>query len=632
MIVFLTNSNDLVVNSLSLVEENKIIDVKELFLSKLDSIDSIVGLAPETLNTLAKLGEAINNDSNFYQTLITDLSFKANVADTYRQIETFSNTEVNDKMAQAQTQLTSQLSSKANVSSTYTRTVIDDNIKALRDETTTKLELYYTMEQTMSSYDLNSNFSQTIADYTEKIALNSDLTSVYTKTQVDNFRETSNADYTAKLALKTNEEDTIKIYESPLEKRTVDHPFKVGTVNQLSLSSTFIDSVNAKEPAFIVMSPIIKNTDNKTGIVELKLSPDFTVLVNEKITEEQVRTLVNNHDPYILRSPLEKGRNIKNDDYEIRTDMSYYESLNSKADVADTYTKEETDLTIIQIYPWLIGNPQGYNTIQAGSTGLNIYAGMETILQIGGVGNAGNEGKTWFYKYVLFFQEVEMQRTLTAKMLKMKGPSGGGSIRCIPESNNTESSIGFYTYTDERAVNAGDMWVAGQGSWNKPGFSIGTQVKGACLNINSAGVVSAPYYITTPEVVTDSIRASTADHLTVNDNVIITGNLTVNGNILDAANPYWVAGKVNGATLDQLSSKGRHTFNVVRVPGNAAGVYEISFSPAHPAGDHYVIFLTCGSNHHYTREGFGSSTKFQIVLTSAGNSALDTMFHFAVLA
>jgi hypothetical protein len=84
MAVSLTTSNDLVVNSLSLVEENKVIDVKELFLSKLDTIDHIVGLAPETLNTLAKLGEAINNDSNFYQSLITDLSFQANTLDTYK--------------------------------------------------------------------------------------------------------------------------------------------------------------------------------------------------------------------------------------------------------------------------------------------------------------------------------------------------------------------------------------------------------------------------------------------------------------------------------------------------------------------------------------------------------------------
>jgi hypothetical protein len=89
MAVSLTNSNDLVVNSLSLVEEDKVIDGTELFLSKLDAIDNIVGLAPETPNTVAKLGEAINNDSNFYQSLITDLSFKANTLDTYKNINIF---------------------------------------------------------------------------------------------------------------------------------------------------------------------------------------------------------------------------------------------------------------------------------------------------------------------------------------------------------------------------------------------------------------------------------------------------------------------------------------------------------------------------------------------------------------
>ena len=73
MTLILTNSNDVIVNSLSLIDQNKIIDVNQRFSSKLDAIDTIVGLAPETLNTLAKLREAINNDSTFYQNLIRDL-------------------------------------------------------------------------------------------------------------------------------------------------------------------------------------------------------------------------------------------------------------------------------------------------------------------------------------------------------------------------------------------------------------------------------------------------------------------------------------------------------------------------------------------------------------------------------
>ena len=85
MSLSLSNSNYLVVDGLSLMDANKVIDVTELFLGKFEAIDNIVGLAPDTLNTPAKLGEAFNHDSNFYGSLITHLSFMANTLDTYRK-------------------------------------------------------------------------------------------------------------------------------------------------------------------------------------------------------------------------------------------------------------------------------------------------------------------------------------------------------------------------------------------------------------------------------------------------------------------------------------------------------------------------------------------------------------------
>ena len=101
--MYLTNSHDVIVNSLSLIGAEKITDVKELFLSKLDARDNIVGLAPDTLNALQQPGEAINNDSNFYATLITDLLFKANAIDTFKQPETFARTEVDSMFTQSLT-------------------------------------------------------------------------------------------------------------------------------------------------------------------------------------------------------------------------------------------------------------------------------------------------------------------------------------------------------------------------------------------------------------------------------------------------------------------------------------------------------------------------------------------------
>jgi hypothetical protein len=315
MVFSLSNSIDLVADRISLIEEERTIDVKELFLSKLEAIDNIVGLAPEPLNILAKLGEATNNDSNFYQNLIKDLSFKANTADTYSKLETWPLEEVNELMDNAQTRTISELALKANVLDTFTRATIDGTIEALRGETTTKLGLVYTKEQVLNAYEVNTNFTLTHADYNAKLALKSDITSVYTTTQVDDLLKTSD----------------IYLVEEPLEKLILDHPFQTGTIIQLGLSSNFKDLVNAKEPEFITVSPILKNL-NESGKIELLLSSDFTDLINAKPSEEQVRTLVNAYDPYVLESPLEKGRNVITGEHELIMDMSYYESLNAKAD------------------------------------------------------------------------------------------------------------------------------------------------------------------------------------------------------------------------------------------------------------------------------------------------------------
>jgi ribonuclease PH len=65
MAVSMNNSRYIVANTISVIDKNKVIDLKELFLSKLDAITTIVGLPVETLDSLQKLGEAMNNDNDF---------------------------------------------------------------------------------------------------------------------------------------------------------------------------------------------------------------------------------------------------------------------------------------------------------------------------------------------------------------------------------------------------------------------------------------------------------------------------------------------------------------------------------------------------------------------------------------
>jgi hypothetical protein len=173
-----------------------VIDVKELFVSKLEAIDNIVGLAPDTLNTLAKLGEAINNDSNFYQTLVTDLSFKANAADTYRKDETYTEEEVNQLFEDTTSHLTEALALKepafiavppmlkvlnsetGNIELKLSPALTDQidlkldesqvqtMLDALTDVIDTKADRSdtYTKEQTMDAYEITDKFTLYLAE------------------------------------------------------------------------------------------------------------------------------------------------------------------------------------------------------------------------------------------------------------------------------------------------------------------------------------------------------------------------------------------------------------------------------------------------------------------------------------
>jgi hypothetical protein len=88
--------------------------------------------------------------------------------------------------------------------------------------------------------------------------------------------------------------------------------------------------------------------------------------------------------------------------------------------------------------------------------------------------------------------------------------------------------------------------------------------------------------------VNDSISVTgfvNAQSATIATNLIVNGSLTAN-NI--SYNPWWVAGKVDGATLTILKNKGRYPFTVSRIIGIGAGAYNIEWTQAHPDGTSYI--------------------------------------------
>ncbi len=78
----LNNTERIIADSVFLIQGDGLININDLFLTK-DEGSNIVGIAPDTLDTLQEIANAIGNDSDFINTINTQLNLKRNIADSY---------------------------------------------------------------------------------------------------------------------------------------------------------------------------------------------------------------------------------------------------------------------------------------------------------------------------------------------------------------------------------------------------------------------------------------------------------------------------------------------------------------------------------------------------------------------
>ena len=111
MPVSLSNSKDIVANSISVIKGNKIIDV-------LETVDSVRGLAPATLDSLEKLANALDNNPAFYTNVAQAIDGKANLTYVDAQLATKANaSDVTNGLATKAnaSDVTDQLATKAKI-------------------------------------------------------------------------------------------------------------------------------------------------------------------------------------------------------------------------------------------------------------------------------------------------------------------------------------------------------------------------------------------------------------------------------------------------------------------------------------------------------------------------------------
>ena len=109
--------------------------------------------------------------------------------------------------------------------------------------------------------------------------------------------------------------------------------------------------------------------------------------------------------------------------------------------------------------------------------------------------------------------------------------------------------------------------------------------------------------------------------------IAITGNVSMPG--------YMFCAGYAGSTGTKITSTGQVSYTVSRVSGYATGVWQITFSPAHPLGANYIVnFSAQGGNSWISPSGGApNSTSFRCATFQIASSTLvDLPFYFMVIS
>ena len=147
----LTNSKDVIANTISLIIGNRVVNLVDLFLTKYSSINDMLNLAPGNLDTIAEIAASINNDDHVFGTIQKLLALKASLI--YVDTELQKKSDWTEILTKNQIYTLLQLKSDKNNSYTiedinnlfFNKTQIDDklNLKANWTDVNKKPTIHY---------------------------------------------------------------------------------------------------------------------------------------------------------------------------------------------------------------------------------------------------------------------------------------------------------------------------------------------------------------------------------------------------------------------------------------------------------------------------------------------------------
>ena len=318
MSLSLTNRDDIIANSFSIITANgSVVDI-------LDAIQgSIVGLPPESLNTIEKLSAAISNDPNYFQTMSTNINAKAPAA------------------------------------TTYSKNQVDANIAAVVGAAPALLN---TLVELSAALNNDHNYAGTL---TTALAAKAPIATTYTKTDIDTALDNLQTKIT-----KPYVANTVNLYDVSSIK-----PLKAGrgiVILQNADSSVSIDGpFNAEFAEYTPGSIKMLNETNK----ELK-----ALMTGANITLSDVNNIVTIAAPNVYtKLAVDALITPKANTADVHTKLAVDAAIAPKANTADVYTKTQTDSTFApKASPALTGTTTAENLTV--NTGGNLGVGITNII------------------------------------------------------------------------------------------------------------------------------------------------------------------------------------------------------------------------------------------------------------
>jgi hypothetical protein len=610
--------------------------------------ESIVGLAPEDLSSIELLAQAIDNDPNYFQTVAAGLSAKADREDVDADLSLLTdlvNTKASSSSVTAATAaLHAQVDTKASSS----------DLAALNSTVQTKQDALLRVPADAETEELLTGaFLKGVYGVAPvQISTNANILDP-NDTKVGHIRVRLDQAYPDSLALKADTEAALaqKADSSARTAVALDLQTKADQTSVEALSGF----VSTLEPGFTAQAPLVKGIDVATGDRLLGI-PSYEADLGAKADAASFYTKAQVDASLALKASVAAVA----DGLSIKADQNSLDALAAEVATIELTPGPQGEQGPIGAMgaqgPQGEQGPVGATGAQGpqgeqrpigatgaqgpqgeqgptGATGAQGPQGEQGPVgatgaqgpqgeqgPIGATGAQGPQGEQgelgtifpWFSDSALETQDGYRCIYAGPKALVIRSAGAPSVLVQGDVASGTSADGGVIMYN---SVDVGGSLSVG-GGLTVSTVDVLSELANKQPTLSGSSVVAVSRLTATSEVVTDSIRASTANALTCADNLVVTGGLTASGldivqGITNAepafeveaplekefdlgtgvttlrGNPFWAAGKV-GSSGAVLKSSGRVGFTVTRA---STGQYTVTFATPHPDAD-CIVQLT----------------------------------------